>query len=80
MKSRGRQKFQFHNSIVNWEEFGSATWVYIQKIQIFYLFHELGKIEKSRRESKNPKAFLRIGKNLEVQTKINIQKISILNL
>ena len=41
------QKSQFSNSYVNWEKFGRKAQANIQK-QIFHLFHELEKTEKSK--------------------------------
>ena len=75
MKSIGLQKSQFLNSLVNWEKFGSATWVYFQKIQFFIVFMNWEKLKSLARETfKNPKIFLLTGKNLEVHPKTNTQK------
>ena len=46
MKVSEIQKFQFSNSLVSWEKFGSTALANIKKITIFNLFHELAKIEK----------------------------------
>ena len=61
MESRGLQKF--HNSLVNWEKCESTTKSCINRktIQIFDLFHELGKIQLHQ-HSKIPKFLCEFGK------------------
>ena len=63
MESRGLQKSQFRNSLVNWEKCESTTKSFIIKktIQIFDLSHELGKIQLHQ-HSKIPKFLCEFGK------------------
>ena len=54
---------------------------YIQKTQFFIFFTNWEKLRSPIRATfKNPKMYLLIGKNVEVQPKTNTQKIPILNL
>ena len=81
MKSRGSQKSQISNSLVNWEQFGNATQANIKKLNFPYFSSIIKNWEvQIEQHSKSSKLPLWICTKMEVQPKTNTQKIPILNV
>ena len=75
MKSMGVQKSQFLNSLSELGKIWKSSPGLYSKKSIFYLFQELGKIEKSNKSNiQKFQTLLSNGKSLEVQPKTNTQK------
>ena len=74
MKWRGIQNSQLPNLLENWENFGSATYAYIQNPPIFHIFMNWEKMRSLTKATlKSIKISLWIGENLDGQPKTKTQ-------